>query len=327
MRFKFNGAHLPGSFFSPLLKSAPERTASVVPVSGSPAPLRRAPPVPPHLNAGSQPAGAGTAPGWLSSFPLRPRLWRPPTRLTVGLPGCRTHTVTSAMPLPMQRDGARGAGTVLPGDKPSKVIIEAEARAAAGIDAIHPLAHPETGLPMSPGTLRALGDEAGLRHEVAVMFGTSMAARALADRLAAFVPGDADGDRHAPALMLATALRSVGIEDPAYAARVLDAADRGDTSRELFRLERLLAATAEGTSALAHLRRWPEDEAGRGTRRDALLLCSDLEAKGFPVGGHDSVDSVVRALRARPDARLDTPVGTADDTPLQLLAQALVHCR
>lgn len=305
MKFNRSTFHLPSTFSSPLLKATSERTAKIAPMPAGSEPLRRAPP-PPQPEMHSKPANAdaeaprGCMP-WLS---LRPRLWREPTRLTVGLPGLHTRTSGSAMPLPVLRDGGGMAEPVLPNDRPSKVVVQAEAKAAASMDAIHPVVHSETRLPMSPSTADALDNEAGLRHEVAQMFGTSRQAAALADRLAAFVPGDTDGDHHAPALMLATALRSVGIEDPAYALRLLDPAERGQSSRELFRLERLLAASAEGTSALAHLRGWPADAAEQQMRRDALRLCSELEVKGFPIAGHDSVDSVVRSLRARSDTRL-----------------------
>jgi hypothetical protein len=311
---------------SPLQAPVVNRQRTAEP--SSPQPLQRAPALPPQPQADARREEAGAAPGNPPLLPPRRKFWRPPTRLTVGLPGLHTQTTGSGMPLPVLKQRAGSAVEPMQrGNKPSKVVIEAEAKTAACVDVLHPLMHRENGRPTSPATVDALASETGLRHEIAALFGTTASARALADRLAGFVPGDAPADaRHAPALMLATALRSVGIEDPAYAVRLLDAAGRGESTRELFRLERLLAASAEGTSALGHLRQWPADEATRQMRREALQICSDLEAKGFPVAGHDSLRSVVQALRSRPDARLEEPVGTASDTPLQLLAQALVHC-
>ena len=200
-------------------------------------------------------------------------------------------------------------------------------QANRAMHALHPVAQAARGLADTPQTLDGMGSEAGFREAVEAMFGPTPANAAPAGQPLALVPPSA----HAAApfiapLVLATALKSMGIASLADAEPLLQATAHGPPSPESFRLERMLAASAPGTEALGHLRGLQDQPDRLAAQRDGLLLCAALERVGFSLHAHASVADVVVALQARPEElRLDHAIGTADDAPLQLLAQALLH--
>lgn len=192
--------------------------------------------------------------------------------------------------------------------------------------ALHPVAQAARGLADTPQTLDGMGSEAGFREAVEAMFGPTPANAAPAGQPLALVPPSA----HAAApfiapLVLATALKSMGIASLAEAETLLQATASGQPSPASFRLERMLAASAPGTEALGHLRGLQAQPDRLVAQRDGLLICAALERVGFSLHAHASVADVVGALQDRPELRLDEAIGTADDAPLQLLAQALLH--
>lgn len=199
-------------------------------------------------------------------------------------------------------------------------------QANRAMHALHPVAQAARGLAGTPQTLDGMGSDAGFRRAVEAMFGPTPASAAPAGQPLDLVPSSA----HAAApfiapLVLATALKSMGMASLAEAESLVQATANGEQSPASFRLERMLAASAPGTEALGHLRGLQAQPDRLAAQRDGLLLCAALERVGFSLHANASVADVVGALQARPELRLDHAIGTADDAPLQLLAQALLH--
>ncbi len=199
-------------------------------------------------------------------------------------------------------------------------------QANRAMHALHPVAQAARGLASTPQTLHGMCSEAGFCAAVHTMFGPAPADAAPAARPLALVPPSTDAAAPfiAP-LVLATALKSMGIASLAEAETLLQATANGEPSAASFRLERMLAASVPGTEALRHLRGLQDQPDRLAAQRDSLSICAALERQGFGLNAHASVSDVVQALQAMPEMRVTQPLGTADDAPLQLLAQALLH--
>jgi hypothetical protein len=205
-------------------------------------------------------------------------------------------------------------------DRTHRVAMQ---RAERGFDQFHPVAHPERGQPAAPQTLAAMGSVEGLLDAVHATFGGGAGCNALSLRLLGAVPPESGGPtRYIGPLVLGTALHAVGATTPQAAMALIEQAQRGEQSPQLFRLERTLAATAPGTQALAHLRGLHGQPQQVQLMQEALHLCSALERKGVRLEHHSSVQAVVRGLEATAETRMHADIGKHDDAPLQLLAKA-----
>jgi hypothetical protein len=209
-----------------------------------------------------------------------------------------------------------------------------------------------------PETLSGAQNEAGFRRAVASMLGGSADSEAVANLiLGAVPPAERGAAPYAPPLMLATAMRSVGVDslDGArclliastrgeHLLRTLDHDAHGNTTRtivpmrrgehflpaheqQLFRLERVLASTASGTQALGHLRHLNDKPRELEALRDSLSICSALQDKGVDLSGCTEPLEVLQHLASLPETQMDAAIGRDTDGPLQLLAKALRHAQ
>jgi hypothetical protein len=289
-----------------------------------------------------------------------PRTGRKPARTTLGLPALRATTSTGGPSRPAAGEAPRRAAAVSGRHMSASRNAAAQQRSRAAMTGLYPVASPQGGLPTTPDTLPGMSHEAGFRNSVQAMFGNGAEGPALANLLLGAVPPEPEGTAPfiAP-LVLATALRSVGVETLDQAEALLIASTRGEHFlrtvgvgakgeattlivperrgehylREheiaLFRLERVLAASGPGTKALGHLRHLEGHPEQLQSLRDGLSLCTALEMKGFAMDGSASIDEVLSSLHGAPAtrAKMDAPIGHNDDVPLQLLAQALRHAQ
>lgn len=201
-----------------------------------------------------------------------------------------------------------------------------EAKVVAGQQSLFKPDAPDHGMPQVPVAQRAMADAGHFRSASAHLFGGGEAAESLAQRLLANQPPAADGPHaHKGPMVLASALHAVCGPDPLAAEKLLDALTAGEESAQVFALQRLLASTVNGNEMLAHVTGLELPPGQSAHRRDALRLCSALEAAGFPIDGHTSVNSVVDALAAQAGLRMAHDIGTEHDAPLQLLAKAVTH--
>lgn len=239
------------------------------------------------------------------------------------MPGLRTQTrTTTPDPLPVTPQQRPVATSGAPMSARShEVHLQ---RAQRGLSHLHPVDAPQSGQPAAPASLRAMHGLDGLLDSVESMFGTGTEGLSL--RLLGAVPQDKGSERpYLGALVLATALRSAGASTPREAIDLIDQARRGESSPQVFKLQRVLASTAAGAHALAHLQGLQDQPARAQAQRESLQLCSDLEHFGARLERVGSVGQVLASLEARADTRMHAEIGHATDTPTQLLAKALRH--
>lgn len=232
----------------------------------------------------------------------------------------------------------RSARSSMPGGKPTPATtvsakeMSAAAHGAAvdritrGLDALHPVAHLE-GLPAVPETWSAMRNQDALINSIDKMFGSGSPHRAECIDLAvalfeAVPPSEGTETPQLNRLALATALHTVGAKTPQNAEDLIQQARDGVRSPELFRLERLLAATVPGMKALAHLRGLPDDPAQTSRLREELNLCSDLERQNVRLVNCESVEQVLDDLARNRDTKIDVDIGGPNDSPMQLLGKA-----
>jgi hypothetical protein len=220
--------------------------------------------------------------------------------------------------------------------RPDRVVTDAElgphrraaieSKVVAGQQSLFKPDVPDHGVPQVPEAQRAMADAGHFRTASARLFGGGEAAESLAQRLLANQPPAAEGPHpHKGPVVLASALHALCGPDPSAAEKLLDALVAGEESAQVFALQRLLASTVNGNEVLTHITGLEQPPEQAAHRRDALRLCSALEAAGFPIGEHTSVNAVVGALAAQADLRMEHDIGTEHDAPLQLLAKAVTH--
>ena len=293
-----------------------------------------------------------------STRPARARVGTVPARFTFGLPGLKTGSTTGGPTRPDVSEQPRRAPAVSGRAMTAGQLAATQRQVSQAMNALHTVQHPESGLPTTPQTRSAMRSDEGFRSALQTMCGDGAGGRELANLVLGSVPPEAGGAApYSAPLMLATALRSVGIETLEQATHVLMASTQGEhflrtmgvdaqgnavslivpTRRDaqvtpehdqaLFRLERVLATTAPGTQALGKLRHLEGRPEQLEAVRDGLSLCAALESKGFSIEGTTSVQEVLVSLQGEPAtrAKMNAPIGRDDDAPLQLLAQALKH--
>ncbi len=146
--------------------------------------------------------------------------------------------------------------------------------------------------------------------------------------------GDYDppsNEKFAHAAMLLTALHALGFTRFGAYDFLRAFNGTGAPSQNLFRLQQSLAASVLGRETLCRLmRRHDEDDASKASYCDQFSICADMHAAGLQVENFRTVEDVVEMVKNHSMAgrfRIDEPIGTVHDAPLQLLAQALLHAR
>jgi hypothetical protein len=277
-----------------------------------------------RLAASDEPAAPGATDGGASGVTRWPR----PARVSYGVPGLKTNT-QSLQPPRARPDAAAPSVPVTSGrPMPARRHEAALQQFRRDVDWLHPIAEQERGQPSMPGAVSSTRNLGALLDAVHSFFGVGSSSDALALKLLGAVPPGPPGDEHRylVPLVAATALRSAGATNAPEAARLLALLkDGAHASPEKFRVERALAATAPGTTVLAHLRGLQDQPEHLRCLREGLNLCSELERKGMSLNDHGSVDAVVQALQATAHVRIDHDIGHANDAPLQLLAKATRH--
>jgi hypothetical protein len=247
-----------------------------------------------------------------------------PVRVSVGIPGLQTLTRTARPPASSRLAAQPGNENASSGRPMSARRHEAALQLAErGFEQLHPVAQVERGQPSAPQTLAAMRSVDGLLDALQSMFGGAAGCNALSLRLLGAVPPEPGGEtRYLAPLVLATALHAAGAKTPQDAMGLLEQTKHGESSPQVFGLERTLAATAAGTQALAHLRGVNNDPVQAQRMQEELQLCSALERQGVRLERHSSVRDVVRDLEASAETRMQFEIGKPDDAPLQLLAKA-----
>ena len=264
-----------------------------------------------------------------------PRRWpfgAPPARktLTLGLPSLYTTTATDG-PIRPQFGVPCSAPAVSSSKMGERKLPGMNARVDRSMATLHEAHRAPHGHAGEPDTERAMTDFDGFKAALQTMFGpefgTDKAQEELAERLKDAVPVPADEEvAHIEQLVLATALRSVGVTNLAEATALLDAAAAGQHTKETFRLERLLATSEPGMLALIQLRKLSLGETQKKALRDRLLLCTALEEQGLIMSKNVSASDVLHDLQCMgKETNMDAPIGHGDDQRLQLLAQALKY--
>ena len=175
-------------------------------------------------------------------------------------------------------------------------------------------------------TSRSMATPEGFNDAVKAIFdGTNHGNHVAARVLQHFEPLNAGTSRFIKPLVVATAVRSMGAVGVELDAILPPDGAKPAASPALFKFERMLAPTVPGTEALGSLGARGLEPEQLKSYRDKLLICGALERKGFDLAGSNSSDGVVTLIRTRADLRLDKPIGSAQDAPLQLLSQALMH--
>lgn len=247
-----------------------------------------------------------------------------PVRVSLGIPGLLTLTRTARPPASSRLAVRPGAESAIAGRPMSARRHEAALQLAErGFEQLHPVAQAERGQPSTPQTLASMRSLDGLLDAMESMFGGAAGCNSLSLRVLGAVPPEPSGEtRYLAPLVLATALHAAGAKTPQDAMRLLEQAKRGEQSPQVFGLQRMLAATAAGTQALAHLRGVNHDPVQTQRMQEELQLCSALERQGVRLERHSSVREVVHDLEASVETRMHVDIGKPDDAPLQLLAKA-----
>jgi len=183
----------------------------------------------------------------------------------------------------------------------------------------------------TPETTQSWVDLDACRASIERMFGVSAAA--LAQRVFEAVPQDQDA-RYAfePPLILATALHSVCAGNRQQAEALLNAVQLAPARppaplrAKLAALHRVLAATGAGMEVLCHVEGVSAPQQ-KEAFHDAMRISMAMADKGLDPGGPSLLSDLVLAVDT-PAARatwLHRSIGTDQDTPPQLLTQALLY--
>jgi len=195
---------------------------------------------------------------------------------------------------------------------------------------LHPMNRASRTVGRLPETAAAVADETACAAAIRRLFGPQSGRLAQAAMAAA--PASAEANYvYEPALTLATALHAIVGADEKAAAALLDAARSAQRSTgtqrvQLARLQRVLAAGHAGLEVLCHLE-GVTDPRQREALGDAMRIGTALAERGMDPNGPSLLADLVAGIDT-PAARaswLARPVGGDDDSPQQLLSQALLH--
>lgn len=254
-----------------------------------------------------------------------------PARFSVNWTGLRSRNKSTG---PSQPDLSSTSQRSLPVSnrtmKANRALVPIK-QANWGISELHPIAHATKNMMSANQQYDRLHSKVGMATKdgfqttVESMFGKSTTTTNLVKKLLEhFEPSESEATAFLTPLIFATALHSLRPTAHVNPSILLNQFRKGLSSPALFGLERILASTQPGTDAIRHLRNLGLEAIN--SHRDGLLICSALESKGFELQDHSSIEEVIDIIDSSSTKyRLSSKIGSADDVPLQLLAQALKH--